>query len=360
MLSDRRDDDAYFVFERLVENVFRQLGYSTRPGTRREDGMEIDILARLGDVVRPIEVKLRRTLRPAHLSELRVWAAQTAELERYAKGAKPLLVAGCELQAPHKEWAETEFGIEIWDRNALLNVAGDLKPALEVAMVQPTPTKRTRTDASHPPAYGLAEPSIGYVAEEPPPPSPPGTALIEELNTVRPGRADAQKYERVCREIIKYLFGADLIDPRTQARTEDKLNIFDIVYRVAPKHPFWITLTRDFRARVVLFECKNYTKAIGPMQVFTTERYLSAMALRPVCFVLSRLDPKDGALEAASGAMRESGKLLVFLSDEDLIQMLKVKDAQLADQSDGGVNPDNDPTEILDQKIYDFIAGLPR
>jgi hypothetical protein len=34
-------------------------------------------------------------------------------------------------------------------------------------------------------------------------------------------------------------------------------------------------------------------------------------------------------MEAASGAIREAGKLFVFLSDDDLVQMIKMKDAQL-------------------------------
>jgi hypothetical protein len=345
---------AYFEFEKLVDDLFRQLGYATEQGGRREYGMEIDILATLGNVTRPVEVKLHRASKFVSLSKLRVWAARTAELKQYAKGGKPLLVVGCGVQEPHREWAEGEFQIEIWDRNKLLELAGDLRPAFESAMAL---VESAAPHAAEPTVPASTEPIVDFVPE----PSPKqGELLIEALAKIKPGRTDASKYERLCREIIKYLFGGDLIDPRTQSRTEDRLNIFDIIYRVAPKHPFWITLTRDFRARVVLFECKNYTKAIGPMQVFTTERYLSAMALRPVCFVLSRLDPKPGAMEAASGAMRESSKLLIFLSDANLIEMLKVKDAQLADQTDPVANPENDPTEILDQKIYDFIAGLPR
>lgn len=57
--------------------------------------------------------------------------------------------------------------------------------------------------------------------------------------------------------------------------------------------------------------------------------------------------------------MREAGKLLIFLSDKDLGEMLEVRDAQISDSKDP-VDQDNDPTILLDQKIYDFIARLPR
>ena len=95
---------------------------------------------------------------------------------------------------------------------------------------------------------------------------------------------------------------------------------------------FWETLTRDFRARVVVFECKNYSEPLGPLEVYTTERYMSLGALRPICFVLSRKPVHAHAELAAFGAMRKfGGKLLIFLSDEDLVAMLRMRAAQLRD-----------------------------
>jgi hypothetical protein len=191
-------------------------------------------------------------------------------------------------------------------------------------------------------------------------PAPKGELLKAKLKAVNPGRKDAKGYEEVCKDIIEYLFGDDLRDVRSQKRTTDGVNIYDLIYRVRPKHRFWTTLTRDFRARVVLFECKNYGKPIGAAQVFTTERYLSASALRPVCFVLTRKPAHPHAVQAASGAMRETGKLLVFLSDVDVEKMLDAKDAQLKEGGSTQEMEDNDPTEVLDQAVYDFIAGIPR
>jgi hypothetical protein len=110
---------------------------------------------------------------------------------------------------------------------------------------------------------------------------------------------------------------------------------------------------------VVIFECKNYAGQVGPQHSYTTERYVGVGALRPICFLLSRQPPHEHAELAAAGAMRETGKLLVFLSDVDLIAMLKIKDVQLA-RTTNIPKPDNDPTIVLDQKIYEFIARLPR
>ncbi len=295
------------------------------------------------------------------LSHLRDASSQTANMRDIAINTRPLLVYGAYIDPARRVWAEEEFRIEIWDRELLLQKAGPVFDELNKFF---TNVDKKRAQLSPPAVATTPLPTMGFMRsdQEPsdPQPEPPGEALIASLTALPPGKKDAKAYETICKDIIDYLFGDDLRDVRSQKRTADGLNIYDLIYRVSPKHPFWVTLTRDFRARVVLFECKNYGKPIGAMQVFTTERYLSASALRPVCFVLSRKPARPHAVQAASGAMRESGKLLVFLSDDDFIKMLRAKDAQLKEGGTVAEMQANDPTEILDQTIYDFVAGMAR
>jgi hypothetical protein len=116
---------------------------------------------------------------------------------------------------------------------------------------------------------------------------------------------------------------------------------------------------------------------IGQQQVHSTERYMSTNAMRPICFVLSREPPHRHALIAAYGALREGGKLLVFLSDDDLIEMLKLRDAQLTNarltnallmnekltnvnQTKVDIYQGYDPSIVIEQKIYKFLAETPR
>ena len=146
----------------------------------------------------------------------------------------------------------------------------------------------------------------------------------------------------------------------TQGSNPERIMVFilNIVYRVSPSHKFGNSYG-GIRARVVIFECKNYAGQVNPQQIYTTERYLNVGALRSICFLLSRQPPHEHAELAAAGAMRETGKLLVLLSNVDLVAMLKIKDVQLARRTNIP-KPDNDPTIVLDQKIYDLIARLPR
>lgn len=356
---------VWIEFEDLVGKVFESLDFqvelrSRRPYGPRGGALEIDILACGADgIVLPVEVKLSRRERVT-LSQLRDASSKTSRMRDVASNARPLLVYGGYIDAARRAWAEDEFRIEIWDRDLLLRKAG---PATEplLRFFERLDEERQPEQTSAPEAAPIDMDEAVHDGERYDPlTEPPGEALIANLTALPPGKKDAKAYETICRDIIEYLFGDDLRDVRSQKRTADNLNVYDLVYRVSPKHPFWVTLTRDFRARVVLFECKNYGKPIGAMQVFTTERYLSASALRPVCFVLSRKAAHPHAVQAASGAMRESGKLLVFLSDDDLVKMLKAKDAQLREGGSTAEMQANDPTEILDQTIYDFVAGLAR
>lgn len=350
-------------FENLVAEILRQSGFDTvvQEAPLGEDGrsIRVDALASRADgTVVPVEVKL--TAKPG-LSDLRRYGAQSAAMARWAKMSRPLLVVGADLNPEHRAWAESEYAIEIWDAAELFRRAGRFRPEL-MSLLKEVAASPAHRSAEEREAMLRA---IGFIVDpepsaEPNPGAMIGQGLIDRLKAVPPGKKGAKAYEAVCRDIITYLFGDDLLDGRSQMQTMDGMNVYDLVYRVSPQKPFWSTLTRDFRARVVLFECKNYTKPISAMQVFTTERYLSAGVLRPICFVLSRKGAHSHAVQATFGAMRDSQKLLVILSDEDLEEMLKMRDAQL---SLGGTDAEqlkNDPTEILDQRIYDFIAGIPR
>ena len=341
------------------------MGYDVDRATRATPGVpvvDVDIVAKKdGDIERLAEV--RWTHRPqVYLKRLREWAAGVQVLTLGEAHEKPLLIVSGSVEGARRQWAEGEFGIEIWDRDDLLRLA-EVQGLLDEFRAfflksdeswRTTPPPPPLRASEQPIPYGDGGPEDGEL-----PTDPAGEGLISRLEALAPGTEDARKYERLCLEIISYLFGDGLVDPRPQQRSEDGLSIMDAVFRVKSTTGFWSILTRDFRARVIVFECKNYTKAVGPEQVYTTERYMTVSALRPVCFVLSRQGAHEHAMLAAAGALRESGKLMIFLSDADLAQMLRVRDAQLREERNGEWE-DNGPTVLLDQKIYDFLAQMPR
>nr|WP_198467695.1 hypothetical protein [Pseudorhizobium flavum] len=176
------------------------------------------------------------------------------------------------------------------------------------------------------------------------------------------GRKSSRKYEILCLEILNYLFEGSLVNPTEQKHTQDGLNIFDIIYSINPiaRHPIWDAIARDFPARIIMFECKNYGHPVGPMQVFTTERYMSVPARRSICFLLTRLKPSKNAHLAAHAAMRDSGKMIILLDDQDLRQMLKLKDEQSLLERGNDAWFMQDPSVHLEALIYRFLSSLGR
>ncbi|MGJ4932614.1 hypothetical protein ACQR1I_36770 [Bradyrhizobium sp. HKCCYLS2038] len=360
-----------FDFERLCTALLIASGYGIEQEAdlaSRESG-RFDIVARNGATTYFVKIKWTRN-NPVTLRQLRDWSATLASSIRLHSAkliAEPptspvcssvsgLLIVSSNVDPSHRKWLQSEFAVQVWDRSdlgelvrahsGLSNQFAEAFSKLDRLRAEML-LERPGDDSA---GTGFAEATVPLAGNL------RGAELALRLRSLESGRGSAHDYERLCVEIIEYLFGDNLLDARPQSRTEDGLNVLDLIYRVNPAHLFWETLTRDFRSRVVIFEFKNYSEVVGPHQVYTTERYLSVSALRSVCFLLSRKGPHEHAELAAFGAMRDSGKLIVFLDDDDLVEMLNVRDAQRA----GANAQDNDPTILLDQKIYDFIARLPR
>jgi len=150
--------------------------------------------------------------------------------------------------------------------------------------------------------------------------------LCSELKDIPSGRTDFRKYELKCAEILKHLFPTILTGWNEQLRTDDGLNRYDLVCRAKKGNEFWDLLINEFNSRYIIFEFKNYSDEIKQTQIYTTEKYLYQTALRNVAFIISKKGASDNALKATKGILRENGKLIINLTDEDLCEMIKMKD----------------------------------
>lgn len=168
------------------------------------------------------------------------------------------------------------------------------------------------------------------------------------MKSIPGGKKGWSGYEAKCTEILKYLFDLDLTGWQTQQRTDDGLNRFDLVNRIRTVSDFWIFICNELGSRYVVFEFKNYRLKVSQGQVLTTEKYLHKRALRSVAFLISRKGFSDNALKFSQGAMREYGKLIINLTDEDLCNMLDMKERG------------DDPNDYMFEKVDSFLMSLPR
>ena len=154
-----------------------------------------------------------------------------------------------------------------------------------------------------------------------------GKEFIEKLEQWKPIESDWKKYEDLCYETVKYLFKYDLSLFRRQEKSNDSLYRFDLICKIKDNQTkdLWKTITKYFNSKYIIFEFKNYKSQITQKEIYTTEKYLYLKALRGVAIIISCKGADENAQKAIKGTLREDGKLILSISNDDLIKMLKIK-----------------------------------
>lgn len=152
-------------------------------------------------------------------------------------------------------------------------------------------------------------------------------SYIAQLKVLETGSAAFKKYEELCVSILKYILGEYLTLWEQQKTTEENLYRFDMCCKIknGVTQDFFDTICKYFSTKYIVFEFKNYEKPITQREIYTTEKYLYEKALRKVAIIISSKGADKHAKMAARGSLRESGKLIICLSDEDLKAMLQIK-----------------------------------
>ena len=173
-------------------------------------------------------------------------------------------------------------------------------------------------------------------------------SLIKEMKLCQAGRLTFTKYEKLCYKLLKNAFSDDLALWREQQKSNKDLYRFDLLCRIKDgnQKTFWSILERYFNSKYVIFEFKNYSEKITQKEIYTTERYLYAKALRSVAIIVSANGYEENAYWAAKGSLRENGKLIMLFDTKDLIAMNKMKIEQ------------EDPANYLLDRLDDLLLNL--
>jgi hypothetical protein len=334
-------------FEDLVRRILEAKDFVVEVHSPRgEEGF--DFIGLRGNERWAIEVKYYRTAR-AQPSLIEAAANRVIRGSRSKDNfiSKGMLVVSCILPPTLRSVLEDRYSIVLVDRVVLRDwaallpdVAQTLDALLEpdsAFLAEPSPV-RDDLLAKSKPIRVVALPAVDTR----------GTELCRELRAVRRGREGWAAYEQVCEKILRYLFRDDLVGWHSQKRTDDALNRFDFVCRVRPNTEFWRFLIDHLNSRYVLFEFKNYVGKIKQGQILTTEKYMLERGLRRVAIILTRKGADRSALSMVQGAMREHGKLMLVLNDDNLCDMLDMKQRGL------------DPTDSLFEVADGFLLSLPR
>lgn len=151
--------------------------------------------------------------------------------------------------------------------------------------------------------------------------------FIQRLENIKYGNKEKndKEYEKLCVQIIRYLFETEFTRILEQNSTEDKMFRMDLVCGLKGTSEFWKILIQHYNTRFVVFEFKNYKEEIDQNLIYITEKYLYNAVLRNVAIIVSRKGFSYNAHKAAIGVLTENGKLIIEIKDDDLITMLRMK-----------------------------------
>ncbi len=169
-------------------------------------------------------------------------------------------------------------------------------------------------------------------------------SLIKRLDECPQGNLGWKEYENVCIDILNYLFVPPLGEPKIQSRRESGIDVRDAIYPNRNANENWRFIREDYDAKYVVFEFKNYSNEgcdIDKQTVLQIDDYLKKTIGR-FGIVCSRKEANQSGLEKRKDIFIEHNKLVLFLTNDHLREMLLRKHKKM------------DPSDVIIDMIDDF------
>lgn len=151
--------------------------------------------------------------------------------------------------------------------------------------------------------------------------------LINRLNACPTGAGQpANDYEDIVADIFKFLFCPEHIDePRVQTITYNPDRRRDIILPVCSKEGLFYLFALHFNNDTLLVECKNYKDEVKHPEILQMCDYLDRPSLAKIAFLVTRKGMTPNASDTIKEKYLIHGKLILCLTDQDLIDLLNDK-----------------------------------
>lgn len=177
-------------------------------------------------------------------------------------------------------------------------------------------------------------------------PSSKEETLIALLKDIRPGKKEWPKYQEACLEILEQLFCPPLEHPRYELADIDRKNRRDMIFENSTQEGFWRMVRETYLGHYIVVDAKNYKDPLSKEPVIAIAHYLKPYGCGMFGILVSRKGESPSAFHAIKEQWIGNNKLIVILSDNDMIEMLEIKKAN------------SNPEELIRGKIAKFRMSL--
>jgi hypothetical protein len=174
----------------------------------------------------------------------------------------------------------------------------------------------------------------------------PSQELRKRLEAIHPGRVQWPEYQKLCGEILDYLFCPPLATPISERTNEAETNRRDFILPNYANSGFWAFLRGRYGADHVVVDAKNYTDEIKKTEVLQLANYLSLHGPGHFGIIITRNGADNSAIVTRREQWTVYSKLILILNDEDIKQMLEAKGAP------------GEADLLIRQKIEDFRLSI--
>lgn len=339
------------IIDKLIIPILNRNGYKVIPQKNTRELFYFDALANKGNSIYYFDIKssLNKNISTTILNKAISNIIKSKQYLNKSENIKFILVILTSVNCKYKTEVYINYGIEIWDINNIIYFCLENKELYDYLVqlipynindIEPLPVDfRNNSQPVEQTTTVINNNQLQKDSE---------LDLINRLSKCKPGNNDKAsiEYENICTDIITYLFEEKFNKFSVQHKTQDNLFRMDLICSLKGTNDFWGFLKSHYNTHFVVFEFKNYKNEIEQNLIYITDKYLFNPALRNVAFIISRTGFNNNAKKAAEGSLKERNKLIIDLTDDDLITMIHIK-------RDG-----REPSDYLQKKFEEFLMGI--
>jgi hypothetical protein len=173
------------------------------------------------------------------------------------------------------------------------------------------------------------------------------TRLRSKLANCVPGKGSWKAYQDVCREILRYALVPPLLEPSEEAATMGRAQRRDLIFQIPyDAGDFWGWIKLTYKSLALIVECKNYADLLPASQLTITSKYFGEKKLGLFGAITCRKGLSDSARQEQTRLWMEDEKMILSLTDVDMINMLALKEAN------------DDPSKVIDKAIRSFRQSI--